>query len=438
VARKDIIIMSREEVKKLNIIRQVIGKKIKWKEASSFLEVSMRQIARLVNRVKTFGEEGIIHRLRGKPSNRRCDEKEKILKLYKAQYEGFGPTLASEKLFEIDQIKISDETLRKWLGADKEIEYEWQRKGRKHRKWRERKSHCGEMVQMDGSHHDWFEGRGLDCCLMGYIDDAASRVYARFYEYEGTIPAMDSFRRYIRKYGIPHSLYTDRHTTYQSTGKLSIEDELAGKRKPETQFERAIGELRVTIIPAYSPQAKGRIERQFRTFQDRLIKEMRLRKIASVEEANKFLEYYLPIYNKRFSVVPREKADLHLPVSKGVNLDRILCIKTNHPLRNDFTVVHEGAWYQIVEHTKCKKVFVEERVNGSIKIYAGNKSLQYKQITEIPNKKYQREKKSEIKLDGMPKKKYIPPKDHPWRQFVINPYKQPVGMSANITVAVRA
>lgn len=432
VARKDIIIMSRKESKKLNIIKQVIAKKLIWKDASEFLEASMRQIARMVIRVKLFGDDGIIHRSRGKPSNRRCNEKEEILKLYKTKYEDFGPTLASEKLFEINKIKISDETLRKWLATDHEVKCVWQRKGRKHRKWRERKTHCGEMVQMDGSHHDWFEGRGPECCLMGYIDDATSRMFARFYAYEGTIPAMDSFRKYIRENGIPHSLYADRHTTYRSTGKLSIEDELAGKAKPQTQFERAVSELGVKIIPAYSPQAKGRIERQFRTFQDRVIKEMRLKGISSIEEANEFLENYLPVYNKRFSVVPKEKADLHRPVSKGAQLDRILCIKTKHVLRNDYTIAHESKLYQVDEHTKCKKVLVEDRINGAMKIYGGKKSLKYKQITEIPKKQLQQEKQLKEPLISSPKKKHIPPKNHPWRNFTFGKgLKQPEVLKQN-------
>lgn len=419
MARKDIIIMSGEEVKRLHVAKQVIGKKLKWKDASSFLELSIRQLARIIKRVKLFGDEGVVHKLRGKLSNRQKGKKlkDKVLKLYKARYEDFGPTLASEKLEELDEIKISDETLRKWLITDKEVECKWQRKGRKHRKWRERKANCGEMVQMDGSEHDWFEGHGPRCCLMGYIDDATNTVHARFYEYEGTIPAMDSFRRYIRKYGIPHSLYADRHTTYRSTDKLTIEEELAGKEKSKTQFERAVGELGVKIIPAYSPQAKGRIERQFRTFQDRLVKEMRLKKISNIADANKLLEYYLPIYNKRFSVIPREKADLHMSVPKGINLDRILCIKTPHPLRNDFTVFHNRKLYQVEGYTKRKRVMVEERVDGTMKIYAGNKSLKYKQITKIAKKKQVKENNMRIDLFALPKRKYIPPKDHPWRKF---------------------
>lgn len=274
------------------------------------------------------------------------------------------------------------------------------------------------MVQMDGSEHDWFEGRGPICVIMGYIDDASNEVYGRFYEYEGTLPAMASFRGYIRKYGIPDSLYADRHTTYHSKDKLTIAEELEGKTKKETQFERAVGELGVKIIPAYSPQAKGRIERQFRTFQDRLIKEMRLRRINSIKEANEFLKYYLPIYNKRFGVISEGKANLHSPITKGINLDRILCIKTERTVRNDSTIKHNKKLYQIEEKTKAKKVTVEERINGTMKIYArDDKSLRYREITSLPKKK--RSDKIEVKmtLKSLPRKKYIPPLDHPWRTY---------------------
>jgi len=273
---------------------------------------------------------------------------------------------------------------------------------------------------MDGSEHDWFEGRGSECVLMGYIDDASNEVYARFYKYEGTFPAMDSFRRYIRKYGIPHSLYADRHTTYQSTAKLSIEDELEGKKKSQTQFERAVGELDVKIIRAYSPQAKGRIERQFRTFQDRVIKEMRIREVSNIEEANEFLVRYLPIYNKRFGVIAKEKADLHRLVPKGINLDIIICIKNRHALRNDFTVVHKNKLYQIKGNSKAKSVIIEERINGSISIRSNdskNENLKYKEIIGLPKKKYTQIKKPKQNLMNLPIKKHIPPPNHPWRRF---------------------
>jgi hypothetical protein len=182
--------------------------------------------------------------LRGRPSNRRISHKikERVIRLYRTQYKDFGPTLASEKLPERDGIEINDETLRRWLievGDWKKI-----RRRKRHRQWRERNHHEGEMVQMDGSHHDWFEGRGPRCVLMGYIDDATGRVFGRFYDYEGTIPAMDSFKRYIKKYGLPLSVYLDRYKTYKSTAKPTIGDEL-NDEEPLSDFERALRELRV-------------------------------------------------------------------------------------------------------------------------------------------------------------------------------------------------
>lgn len=426
MAEKDIIIMSKEEIRRLYYVKSAIEGKMSQVEASKILELSDRQVRRLVFNVRKEGEKGIIHGLRGKRSNRCIDEKkkEKIERLCKSKYEGFGPTLASEKLFELEGIKISDESLRKLLIVQKKEGYDWQRKGRKHRKWRERKANCGVMLQMDGSIHDWFEGRGAECVLMGYIDDATSRVYARFCGYEGIFPAMGSFRGYIRKYGIPVSLYLDKHGTYKARRELTIEEELEGKEEPQTHFERAVKELGVNILSAHSPQAKGRVERLFKTFQDRVIKEMRLRGIKSIEEANKFLEYYLPIFNKRFSVIARSSVNLHRPVPKGLNLDRIFCIKTRHPIRNDFTVIHEKKLYQIEDKTKAKHVVVEERVNSSIRIYAGDKSLKYKHIEVLPKKKIEVVKRSKLPLHdkaGKPastaNRQWIPPKDHPWRKF---------------------
>jgi len=303
MAEKDIITMTQKELKRLHIIKQVLEKKLKQIEAARLLGLSSRQIRRLVKKVGEEGDKGIIHRSRGQPSHRRLPEriKNKVIALYRRKYKGFGPTLASEKLFEIDRIKISDETLRIWL--IEEGEWQKRRRHKKHRSWRQRKHYFGEMVQMDGSHHDWFEGRGPKCVLMGYIDDATSTRFARFYAYEGTIPAFDSLKRYIKRYGIPKSLYLDKHTAYKSTAKLTIEDEL-NNRKHLSQIERAAQELGIEIIHANSPQAKGRVERSFKTYQDRLIKEMRLRGISTIEEANKFLEEFLPKHNKRFSVKP--------------------------------------------------------------------------------------------------------------------------------------
>jgi transposase len=226
MAGKDIIRMSQEEIKRINVIRQAIDKRLTQVEAAGILNLSDRQVRRIIKRVLEEGDRGIVHRSRGKPSHNKIPHKIKarVIDLYGEKYEGFGPTLATEKLFEIDEIRLSCETLRNWL-RERGIEYRG-RKRRPHRQWRQRKRYFGEMIQMDGSHHDWLEGRGPECVLMGYVDDARGNVFARFYFYEGTIPAMDSFKCYIKRYGIPLSVYLDKHTTYKSTKKPSLEDQL--------------------------------------------------------------------------------------------------------------------------------------------------------------------------------------------------------------------
>ncbi|TKB60288.1 MAG: helix-turn-helix domain-containing protein, partial [Nitrospira sp.] len=203
--------MSVPELKRVHVIRQTREKKLTQVKAGILLGLTPRHIRRLIKRVTQAGDHGLAHRGRGKSSNRRIPEtvKAKGLTLYAQRYGDFGPTLAAEKLAECHGITISAETMRGWL-RDTGIDHFTRRK-RPHRAWRERKPHVGELVQLDGSHHDWFEGRGPRCMLMAYIDDASSRVYARFYAYEGTIPAMDSFMRYGQQYGIPLALYTDKH-----------------------------------------------------------------------------------------------------------------------------------------------------------------------------------------------------------------------------------
>jgi len=247
------IMASQEELRRLHVIRKVLERVIKQVRAAEVLSLSCRQIRRLAKRVKGEGDGGIVHRSRGKPSNRRIDDqvKARAIKLYQERYKGFGPTLAAEKLLEGQRMQVSDETLRGWLIESGD--WKRSRKRRGHRQWRERKEHCGEMVQMDGSHHAWLEGRGPACVLMGYIDDATGRGFGRFYAYEGTQPAMDSLRSYIQRYGIPLKVYLDKHTTYKSNGKASLEEELAGIG-PLSEFERALRELGVEVIHApFSP-----------------------------------------------------------------------------------------------------------------------------------------------------------------------------------------
>ena len=410
MAGEDMIMARQGELKRLHVIEKVLEKVVKQVEAAEILSLSLRQIGRMVKRIRIEGEKGIIHRSRGKPSNRRIPGKirDKVIKLYRRQYEDFGPTLASEKLLERDGMRVSDETLRRWFLETGD--WKRRRKDRAHRHWRQRKGHSGEMVQIDGSHHDWFEGRGPRCVLMGYIDDATGEVFGRFYEYEGTIPAMDSFRRYLERYGIPLSVYLDKHTTYKSTAKATIEDEL-NNRQPLSEFERALKELGVEVIHANSPQAKGRIERLFGTFQDRLVKEMRLRGIRTIEEANGFLEEYLPGYNRRFAVCPPDEEDLHRPVGRGVKLEEILCIKTERTLRNDFTVAHDHKLYQIEDKLRGTKVMVQERLDGSLVMTYKGQRVRFREITTRPVKQ-----QKELPVIVRIRKPPTPAPDHPWRR----------------------
>jgi len=408
MAGKDIIAMTQGELKRLHVIRKALDKSITQIEAASIIGLCLRQVQRIVRAIRTQGDKGVINKARGKTSNRALPDKikDKSLRLYKEKYHDFGPTLGSEKLFEIDKIKLNDETLRLWL-LQAGIPYK-KRKKRPHRQWRERKHSFGEMIQVDGSHHDWFEGRAPACVLMGYIDDATGKPFARFYPYEGTLPAMDSFKRYIEKFGMPVSIYLDKHPTYKSTKKQTIEDEL-NNAEPLSQFARAAKELGVDVIYADSPQAKGRIERLFNTFQNRLIKEMRLKGIKTIKQANTFLKYYLPAYTKRFAVVPFNATDLHRPVSQHVDLNAVFCVKTIRVLRNDFTVVYNGKLYQIEDNVNAEKVTVEERANGSIHISYRSTDLKFKEITT-------RSKKQEQEPQA-PKERYIPPRTAAWRRF---------------------
>ena len=418
MAGKDIIMVRQKELKRLHVIHRVLEGEITGVQASEMLSLSERQIRRIAKRIREEGNSGIVHKSRGKECNRKLPKKliERVVYLYQHKYEGFGPTLFCEKLSETEGIHISDETARTWL-----IEAGQWKKGRKrrtHRQWRPRKGHYGEMVQMDGSHHNWFEDRSPKCVLMAYIDDASGRVYGRFYEYEGTMPAMDSFKRYIKRHGIAISIYFDRHTTYKSPSEPSIEDEINGT-EPLSEFGRALRELNIELIHAYSPQAKGRVERLFATLQDRLVKELRIRGLSTIEEANIFLEKsYWADFNKRFMVKAQYKEDIHRAVPKELNLDKILCIRTERTVRNDNTITHNSKFYQLKEaFPKKAKIVVQERVDGSMIITHQEVRIKYKEIDNRPEKVQQKKRKTRRKVT------YRPPSDHPWRKLSVNEKK---------------
>lgn len=380
---KDIFIMNQREIRRLYVIKKLLAKELKQAEASEMLGLSERQIRRMVRRIEVQGDGGIIHQSRGVVSRQKIEDsiKQKILKIYRKKYWDFGATLASEKLAENDQIKISKETLRKWLLAEG-LKPE-QRKRKKHRQRRERKSCYGQMVQLDGSHHDWLEN-GTEQVLMGYIDDATSKVFGRFYEYEGVIPAMESLQMYIRKNGKPQSVYVDKHQTYRSHDRDRWRAMTFGEESL-SQFERGCKELEITVIHAHSPQAKGRVERLFRTLQDRLVKELRLSGAKTIEEANKVLGEYLKVHNRKFALEPKSKANVHekLPYNR---VKEALSKKTKRRVRNDFTVAHEKALYQIKQYTPDRDVLVKETLNGQMEIWDKRKRLKYRKIPATKNR----------------------------------------------------
>jgi len=412
--RQEVMVMTAREAKRLYVVQQVLERKLRQRPAAELCACSVRQLRRWIGRVRQVGPRGIVHRLRGRPSNRRYPVavQQRVLQLWQTTYRGFGPTLTQEKLAERDHIRVGRETVRRWLGAAGL--WQRQRQGRAPHRWRARKAAWGEMLQLDGSHHDWLEGRGPRLVLMAYIDDATSRVFARFYDYEGTLPALDSFARYVRRYGLPQSLYADRHMTYRSPGKRTIEDELAGRPRPQSQFERAVTALGVTLIPAYSPQAKGRVERLFRTFQDRVIKEMRLAQVTTREAANGFLEAYLPRYNRRFSRLPQRPVNLHRPAPPQTVLSRVLAVRETHALRPDNTLRHATKLYLIDSRwpsQRPKSLQVEERLNGKLYLLDGARVLRYREVRERPLVPPRRH------APVGSQRRRTPAPDHPWRRF---------------------
>ncbi len=416
MAAEDDVRMSPKELKRVHVIEQVRAGRLKPARAAAGLGLSGRQLRRLVQRVQAEGPRGLAHRSRGRPSNRRLPAalKARVLRRFQTTYADFGPTLASEKLAERQGVAISRETLRGWLKAAR-VPYP-RRRARPHRQWRPRRAHRGELVQLDGSHHAWLEDRGPAGVLMAYIDDASSTVFARLYDHEGTVPALESFGRYVAQYGLPQAVYTDKHSTYRTTAKPTVEDQLHARR-PQSQFERSLGELGVAVIHAHSPQAKGRVERLFRTFQDRLIKELRLAQVSTVAAANAFLVTYLPRYNQRFGVVPAEAADLHRSAPAPGVLAGALCLKSERTVRRDGTLVYAGHWYQLDDTRRPPRVMVEERLDGQRWLTAGGHRLRYHELPAPPQRMV-----APSRPPARPRPRVPPGRDHPWKR---RPFKAP-------------
>lgn len=415
---QDVITMSQQELQRLPMLEAVLAKRITQREAAACLELSTRQVRRLAARVQRAGVLGLAHRARGRPSNHRLPAalQRRAVALIRERYGDFGPTLACEKLAAVHQIPLSDETVRQWMRQAGL--WAGRRRPRPHRQWRERAACVGQLVQMDGSHHDWLEGRGPRGVVMGYVDDATGRVYARFYPAENLPAALDSFTRYCRHYGIPQSVYLDKHTIYRSPKAPTLEEQLHGA-EPQSQFERALAELGVQVIHANSPQAKGRVERLFGTFQDRLIKELRLAGVRTLEEANRFLGHFLPVYNRRFARAARQPGNLHRPVPPGMRLDRILCVKEPRVVANDGTIQVNGHFLQLRPSPRTplakKRVTITRSPQGRLHVLYAGQTFPYRVLPVRPRAPAQSTPRGIVPLRV--RRDPRPAPDHPWRQF---------------------
>jgi hypothetical protein len=341
---------------------------------------------------------------------------EQIGMIVERKYPDFGPTLASEKLCELDGINIGREKLRQIMIVRGLWKVRRKRQRDVHR-WRERKHYSGEMVQFDGSHHMWLEDRGPKMVFMGYIDDASNETFGRFYEYEGLYPALDSLTHYIKRYGLPRSIYLDKFKTYRATRPPNLYEELHGQ-EPMTQYQRALSELGITIIHADSPQAKGRVERLFGTLQDRLVKELRLAKIETLKQANKFLEIYLPKYNEMFSKIAIKEGNLHSALPDDIDLREIFCIKAMRDIGNGYIVRWKGKRFLIDNASigmRKRKVEVREHFDGKHSIKFNGRYLDFHEVVE-PKPAKSHPQKEPVNGDGKKKGKYIPPSNHPWKR----------------------
>ena len=427
--------MSKKELGRYEVIKRLIRKEISGPKAAGLLHLSVRQVKRLKVRVKKYGAKGLVHESRGKLGHNRLgeEEREKIVKLLHQHYHDFGPTFASEKLTEDHHLKHDPKTIRRIMIGEDLWQPQKKTNGSMHRQWRERKSAYGEMVQFDGSYEHWFEDRNGsgEVCLLAAIDDATGRIVsAAFAGHEGVLPVFDFWQGYLSQHGRPAAIYLDKFSTYHQNQVQAFEN-----GSTLTQFQRAMKELQIEVIPANSPQAKGRVERLFGTLQDRLIKELRLAGISTILSANQFLkEIFIPKFNAKFAVIPRLTVNLHQPLSgkQRKDLPGILSKQTDRTVQNDFTLGFKSQWYQLTRQQPvmvCKKdkVVVEEHIDGSLNVRLRGKYLNYQVLPQRPAREI---KPMWVLTTSAKKEKLFPRKpapNHPWRQYQLAINKTKVG-----------
>ena len=408
--------MSGNERKRMTVMAGVKSKELTQVQAAELMGVGYRQAKRVWRRYQDEGDAGLVHRLRGQAGLRRKPAalRAQVLALYADErYLDFGPTLLAEELAKAGVV-VDHDTVRRWLLKAGKLTV--RRRRQQHRQWRERKPCFGTMVQLDGSHHDWFEGRRGKCVLMVMVDDATNRMRARFSEEETTHASYDVFEGWVRKHGLPGSVYVDRDSIYRCEGKPTIADQLAGKERL-TQFGRAMEQLEVELILANSPQAKGRVERMNGVLQDRLVKAMRLAGINDLESANRFLEEtFLPEFNRRFARQAASPLDTHRGVPR--NLDEVLSWEEERVVQQDWTVAREGEWYQLDrQHEPLslagRKVVVRRLRDGRVQLAYRGQKLKWRELPSRPVR---------VKADKPAKavRAIRPPgANHPWRRTML-------------------
>lgn len=380
------LLMSGKERRRLEVLGRVKSKELSLVKAAELLGMSYRQAKRVWARYQEEGDKGLVHRLRGRASNRHVQpiRKEQALELYREKYAGYGPTLASECLERDDGLAVPASTLREWLsGAGL-----WQRQRRRklHRRRRPRREHYGELLQMDGSHHDWFEGRRGTAVLMVMIDDATGRIFARFFENESWESAATMLRSYAARHGLPRALYVDRHSIYRADWEPTPDEILAGI-EPTTQFGRAMRDLDVELIRARSPQAKGRVERVNRTLQDRLVKDLTRAGISDLESANRYLEEtYHQRFNQQFGRSAAKQADVHRVVTDE-RLLLMLSLQENRVVQPDWTVRWQNGFLQLpraaAEQVQPgQRVVISSQLDGRLRIFVGDHELAWSAVRD--------------------------------------------------------
>lgn len=415
-----LINLTMKEEQRHEIIQRLIQKKLTEEEARKSIGLkSNRQVRRIKKRVIEEGLRGVVHRSRGKPSNRKFSDEftNYLMEIIKEKYYDFKPTFATEKLLENHNITINKETLRILMTKEGLWKIKARKKPKNRHVWRERRSNYGEMQQFDGSYHKWFEDRGEECCLLLSVDDATGKITkAKFDKNEGVVAVFNFWKEYLVEHGIPLSIYLDKFSTYKINHPSAVDN-----KDVKTQFERAMNQVGTTLITAHSAEAKGRVEKMNGTLQDRLVKELRLAGLSKIDEANKFLENYIKKYNEKFSVVPKNQADLHKKTSTELKkrLHQIFSIHHSRKINNDYTIMFKNKFYQLKEKqttTVFKKdtIIIEEHLNKDIKINLKDHYLNYEILPERP-------KKISIPVCALTRNKsdWTPPQNHPWRKFRI-------------------